>query len=55
MKTKSRTTSQIASCLTCGKQWEDYIKHRARKSAYSHAKKKGHSVIVETTTAIRYN
>lgn len=55
MKTKSGTISQIATCSTCEKQWENYIKHNARKSAYRHAKTTGHTVIVETTTFIKYN
>lgn len=55
MKTKSRTVHQIAYCQTCGKQWEDYINHRARKAGYAHAKRTGHIVTVETGTSIRYN
>lgn len=54
-KMKNRTVHQIAYCQTCGKQWEDYINHRARKAGYSHAKRTGHVVTVETGTSIRYN
>ena len=55
MKRKSRTVHQIAYCQDCQISWEDYINHRARKSAYAHAKKTGHRVTVETGTVLTYN
>ncbi len=55
MKTRTFTVHQIAICFTCGKRWEDYINHKARKSAYQHAKKTGHDVSVETGLVTRYN
>jgi len=54
-KIKSRVIGQVASCYECTKEWEDYLNGRARKSAYIHAKKTGHKVLVETTTSIIYN
>lgn len=44
--------SVIGSCRTCGKEFENYLK---RKQAYSHAKKTGHSVVVEITSVTHYN
>ena len=55
MESRTRTTSQIARCTTCEKIWEDYINHRARKSAYNHAKTTGHKVSVETAIVTTYN
>jgi len=55
MKNKSRIVSQLAVCHTCGIEWEDCINSRARKAAYYHAKKTGHTVLVETVTSIHYN
>ena len=55
MKRTTSTVHQIAYCYECGKQWGDYIKHRARKAAYAHAKKTGHKVTVETGLVTMYN
>lgn len=44
--------SVIGSCLTCGREFEDYMK---RRQAYAHAKKTGHRVIVEITNNFHYN
>ncbi len=55
MKSRTFTVSQIAKCYDCGKIWEDYINHRARKSAYLHAKLTGHRVTVETALVTTYN
>ena len=52
---KGKTTHQVAICTNCGKRWENYINHNARKSGYNHAKKTGHHVMVETVTATHYN
>lgn len=55
MKAKTSSVSQIAICHNCDKQWEDYVNHRARKAAYAHAKKTGHTVTVETAVVTMYN
>jgi hypothetical protein len=55
MKTNGGIIHQIATCINCGKQWQDYINQRARKSAYQHAITTGHTVTVETGTFITYN
>ena len=44
---------QIAYCQICYKRNEDHVK--ARRWGYAHAKRTGHTVIVETGTSIQYN
>ena len=46
---------QTAHCQNCSKTNEDYSGGKARKWGYTHAKSTGHTVIVETGTAIQYN
>jgi hypothetical protein len=46
---------QLAHCHDCGKRWENHYKNRARLAAYTHARKFGHVVDVETVTIIRYH
>ena len=53
MKNESGTTSEIFTCYTCGKQWEDY--NNARKKAYHHAKNTGHRVSGEVVKKYSYN
>lgn len=53
MKAQTKIIHQVASCMVCGKHWEDY--NNARKKAYAHAKKTGHRVRGETGTAFNYN
>ena len=55
MKTSKGIIGQVATCTACGKLWEDYIRSRARNSAYQHAKNTGHEVHVETVSFIKYN
>ena len=55
MKRSTFTIGQYAYCQNCEKTWGDYKNHKARKAAYAHAKKTGHSVTVETTIATTYN
>lgn len=52
---RTRTVHQHAYCSECGKIWEDYRNHRARKQARYHAEKTGHRVCVETGTVTTYN
>ena len=44
---------QIADCQDCDKFNHDF--NKARSWGYAHAKRTGHTVIVETGTAIQYN
>lgn len=44
--------SVIGRCLTCGKQFEDYLKPR---EGYNHARSTGHTVSMEITSNFRYN
>ncbi len=55
MTKKTKIVHQIGYCLDCDKVWEDYINSNARKQAYRHAKKTGHTVRGETGTAWHYN
>lgn len=55
MKSRTVTPHQLAYCLTCGWQDEEYINHKARKRAYQHAKRTGHRVRVETGLVTTYN
>jgi len=49
------TVAQYAVCRTCGESWANYLRHAARKAAYAHAQKTGHTVHVETTIVTKYN
>jgi len=49
------TIHQYGVCQDCGETWEQHKDHAARKAAYAHAKKTGHSVTVETATVTKYN
>jgi hypothetical protein len=53
MKTTRGITHRIATCFTCGKEWQNY--KTARQLAYNHAKKTGHKVTIETGYFITYN
>lgn len=55
MGEKAKIIHQIAKCLNCGMQWEDYRNGKARKQAAQHAKKTGHTVTGETGIAWDYN
>lgn len=44
--------SVIGTCLTCGEEFDDYLRPR---QAYNHARKTGHKVSVEITSNFHYN
>ena len=43
----------IADCKTCGKRWDGY--HTAKKRALSHARRTGHTVILDLGYAVEYS
>ena len=55
MKNSTFTVHQIAYCQNCEWSNEEYKNFQARKTAYRHAKKTGHSVTVETGLITQYN
>ena len=44
--------SVIGECITCGKQFQDYLKP---KQGYNHAKNTGHKVRIEKSLVFHYN
>jgi hypothetical protein len=53
MKTTKWRTHAIFDCADCGKRWEGY--ETAQKNAWSHAKRKGHTVRGEVGYAVTYD
>lgn len=53
MKTQQFHVHAIFTCMSCGKNWQNY--NNARKLAYAHAKKTGHEVRGEIGRAYHYN
>lgn len=52
-RSKKKIIHCIAYCVDCGKEWQQY--KTARKNAYAHSLKTGHTVQVEIGSTFTYN